>query len=158
MFILIRTITYATLFIGLVLVFLPARILSAAGIQRPEVVGAPQVGGMVIGTVGALVALSCLIAFTFLGRGTPAAFDPPRRLVVRGPYKHVRNPMYIGAGLGLAGAALFYQSLELLGYTGALSLVTHFFVVFYEEPTLERSFGADYAAYRRAVRRWLPRL
>ena len=157
MFVLIRAVTYAALFIGLVLVFVPARVLSAAGIARPEAVGLVQVGGMMIGATGAVVALGCVLAFALVGRGTPAPFDPPRRLVIRGPYRHVRNPMYIGAGLALAGAALYYQSLELLGYAVVFLVVVHLFVVFHEEPTLKRSFGADYTAYCRTVRRWWPK-
>ena len=65
--------------------------------------------------------------------------------------------MYVGAGLALAGAALYYRSLTLGGYTAAFFLATHLFVVFYEEPTLRRSFGADYEAYCRKVGRWWPR-
>src|SRR3989304_3022564 len=86
------------------------------------------------------------------GGGSPSASPgrgPPRRLVVEGPYRIVRTPMYIGAGLALAGAALFYQSCPLLGYTGLFFLATHLFVVGYEEPTLRRTFGGEYEAYCR---------
>jgi len=69
----------------------------------------------------------------------------------------VRNPMYIGAGLALAGAALFYLSLPLLGYAAAFAFVTHLFVVLYEEPTLRSTFGTDYEGYCRRVGRWWPR-
>jgi protein-S-isoprenylcysteine O-methyltransferase Ste14 len=79
----------------------------------------------------------------FINRGTPAPFDPPRRLVVLGPYRLIRNPMYVGAGLGLTGAALFYQSIPLLGYAGVFLTITHLFVVLYEEPTLRRTFARD---------------
>ena len=156
MFVLVRTVTYAALFIGLVLIYLPARVLSWSGIVRPAAIGVPQVAGMVIGAAGAAVALWCIFTFAFIGRGTPAPFDPPRRLVNRGPYRFVRNPMYIGAGLALASAALFYKSLPLLGYTGLFFLTTHLFVVLYEEPTLRRTFGQEYEAYCRQVRRWWP--
>ena len=107
MFILVRAVTYAALFIGLVLVYLPGRFLAWSGIVRPAVIGAPQVAEMIIGTIGAAIALWCVFTFAFIGKGTPAPFDPPRRLVIRGPYRFVRNPMYIGAGIALAGAALF---------------------------------------------------
>jgi protein-S-isoprenylcysteine O-methyltransferase Ste14 len=157
MFVVIRAVTYAALFIGLVLVLLPAQLLSPPGIARPETIGAPQVVGMVVAVGGGAIALWCILSFAVVGRGTPAPFDPPRRLVVRGPYAVVRNPMYIGAGLALGGASLFYQSLPLLGYTAAFFLVTHLFVVLYEEPTLRRSFGTDYESYCRQVRRWWPR-
>jgi len=114
---------YAALFMGVVLIILPARLLSWAGVTRPAAVG-----------------------------------DPPRRLVVRGPYQFVRNPMYIGAGFALAGAALFYHSTAFLGYTALFVLVAHLFVVWYEEPTLRQTFGADYETYSRRVHRWWPRL
>jgi protein-S-isoprenylcysteine O-methyltransferase Ste14 len=155
MFVLVRALTYAALFIGLVLVFVPARVLSWSGIVQPEIFGAPQIAGMLIGGAGIALALWCVLTFAFLGKGTPAPFDPPRRLVIRGPYRFVRNPMYIGAVLALAGAALFYQSWPLLGYTALFFLATHLFVVFYEEPTLRRLFGAEYEAYRQRVGRWL---
>lgn len=158
MSVLIRAATYATLFIGLVLIYVPARLLSWSGIVRPASIKVPQVAGLLIGTAGAAVALGCVLTFASSGRGTPAPFDPPRRLVIQGPYRFVRNPMYIGAGLALLGAALFYESLLLLGYTGLFFLITHLFVVRYEEPTLRRNFGQAYETYCRRVRRWLPRL
>jgi len=116
----------------------------------------PQRVGVIVGSAGVLIALSCIFTFVSIGRGTPAPFDPPRRLVIRGPYRFVRNPMYIGAGLALAGAALFYQAVSLLVYTSAFLLVSHLFVAMYEEPTLVATFGQGYEAYRRRVRRWLP--
>ena len=100
----------------------------------------------------------CILSFAVIGRGTPAPFDPPRRLVVRGPYRYVRNPMYLGAGLALAGAALFYQSGALLGYASGFLVLMHLFVLLYEEPTLGRTFGQDYETYRQQVRRWWPGL
>ena len=106
---------------------------------------------------GGALALWCILAFALVGKGTPAPFDPPRRLVVAGPYRYVRNPMYIGAGLALTGAAMFYGSLRLLGYVGLFLLATHAFVVLYEEPALTRLFGHEYRAYQTRVRRWLPR-
>jgi protein-S-isoprenylcysteine O-methyltransferase Ste14 len=156
--VLLRAITYATLFIGLVLVFVPARILSLAGVAAPGAIGAPQVVAAAVTTSGALLALWCVSSFVRFGRGTPAPFDPPRRLVVQGPYARVRNPMYIGAGLALLGACLFYRSLALLGYAALFFLATHLFVVLYEEPTLRSTFGADYESYCRRVGRWWPRL
>ena len=158
MFVFARAVTWAALFIGFVLIYLPGRLLSWTGIVRPAAIGVPQVAGMVIGAVGAAVALWCIFTFATIGRGTPAPFDPPRRLVIQGPYRFVRNPMYIGAGLALASAALFYESLPMLGYTGLFFLATHVFVVGYEEPTLRRTFGQEYEAYCRQVGRWWPRV
>jgi protein-S-isoprenylcysteine O-methyltransferase Ste14 len=106
---------------------------------------------------GTAIALWCVLVFVFIGKGTPAAFDPPRKLVIRGPYRFVRNPMYIGAGMTLAGVALFYESLSISIYTGLFFLITHLFVVLYEEPTLRRTFGDEYEAYFHRVRRWMPK-
>jgi len=155
MFVLARAITYSTLFIGLLLVFVPGRILERSGIVRPEHLGALEIAGIALGVAGGALALWCIGTFTFVGRGTPAPFDPPRKLVIRGPYRYARNPMYLGAALALSGAALFYRSAPLFGYAVVFLLVTHAFVVLYEEPTLTRLFGADYEAYRARVGRWL---
>jgi protein-S-isoprenylcysteine O-methyltransferase Ste14 len=157
-FVFLRAITYASLFIGALLVWLPGRVLLWSGIVRPVRIGAAQVGGMLIGASGALLALWCIVTFVVIGRGTPAPFDPPRQLVAVGPYRLVRNPMYLGAGLALAGAALFYQSWALLGYCAAFLLVMHLFVVAYEEPTLRADFGLAYERYCARVHRWLPLL
>src|SRR5436309_5175980 len=141
-FVLVRAITYAALFIGFVLVYLPARFLAWSGIVEPATTGAPQVAGMIMVTIGTALALWCVFTFVFIGKGTPAPFDPRRKLVIRGPYRFVRNPMYIGAAIALAGAALFYGSLPILIYAGLFLLATHLFVVLYEEPTLRRTFGS----------------
>jgi len=156
MFVLVRAVTYAALFIGFVLVYLPARFLSWSGVVRPAAIGAQQVAGMIMVTIGTAIALWCVFTFVFIGKGTPAPFDPPRKLVICGPYSFVRNPMYIGAGMTLAGAALFYESLSVLIYTGLFFLITHLFVVLYEEPTLRGTFGTEYEAYFQRVSRWLP--
>ena len=156
--VLIRAITYATLFIGVVLVYLPAAALSWAGVARPARLGLPQLAGIIATASGASLALWCILSFAVIGRGTPAPFDPPRRLVVRGPYRHVRNPMYLGATVALAGAAVFYQATALLAYAAAFLVLMHLFVVLYEEPTLRQAFGKDYDAYCRRVGRWWPRL
>lgn len=157
LFILARTLVYSTLFVGLLLVFVPGRVLAWSGIVRPAQSGTLPWIGVVVGVAGALLALWCVVSFAVVGHGTPAPFDPPRRLVVRRPYQYVRNPMYLGAALALAGAALIYRSAALLGYLGLFWLITHLFVILYEEPTLRRSFASDYDAYRRRVNRWWPK-
>jgi len=156
MFVIVRALTYAALFIGLVLIYVPAQILFRAGIVRPEAIGLSQIIGMFIGTLGGVIAFWCIFTFITIGKGTPAPFDPPRKLVTRGPYQFVRNPMYIGAGITLIGASLFYSSFAILGYVGVLIVIVHSFVVLYEEPTLRGTFGQEYEEYCRKVRRWLP--
>jgi len=157
MVVLFRAVVYATVFISLVLVFLPARILEWSGVSTIPGFGVQQAVGAIVVLLGATVAIWCVLTFALIGRGTPAPFDPPRRLVVRGPYRYVRNPMYIGAAMALSGAALFYRSLPMLAYLIAFLLLTHAFVRMYEEPTLRRMFGLEYERYCEAVRRWLPR-
>jgi protein-S-isoprenylcysteine O-methyltransferase Ste14 len=155
--VLIRALTYATLFIGFVLVFLPAQLLSRAGVARPSALGSPQLAGMAVAAAGATVAIWCILVFALIGRGTPAPFDPPRHLVMRGPYRHVRNPMYLGASLALTGAALFYETVALWVYAVGFLVLMHLFVVLFEEPTLRQTFGDDYERYCRQVRRWWPK-
>ena len=157
MWVLVRAVVYASLFIGFLLVYLPARVLARSGITPVLTTGAGQIAGLIVAGAGAAVALWCIFTFVFLGQGTPAPFDPPRRLVIRGPYRFVRNPMYVGAGLALAGAALSYQSLPLLGYAGLFLLVMHLFVMVHEEPALRRTFGQEYEAYCAKVGRWWPK-
>lgn len=156
MFPLIRTLVYASLFIALVLVLVPALILDWSGVARPSAMGMAQWAGLGIVVLGGALALACVLTFATLGRGTPAPFDPPRRLVVQGPYRFVRNPMGLGAGTALAGAALYYGSVWLLAFTILFFTILHAFVRLYEEPTLRRMFGADYDAYCARVHRWLP--
>jgi protein-S-isoprenylcysteine O-methyltransferase Ste14 len=155
-FILARTVVYATLFIGLVLVFLPARVLSWAGIARPETLGALQVAGIVVGAAGVLLTIWCIGTFVAFGHGTPAPFDPPRRLVLRGPYRYIRNPMYLGEGVAIIGLSLFFETWALAGYAVLFLLAFHFFVMFYEEPTLRATFGESYQRYCEQVGRWWP--
>jgi protein-S-isoprenylcysteine O-methyltransferase Ste14 len=158
MFVAFRAITYATLFIAFLLIYLPARVLTWSGIRQPAASHEAQIVGIVVGSTGAVIALWCIITFVSIGKGTPAPFDPPQRLVVRGPYRFVRNPMYIGASLALGGAALYYESIPLLTYIFVFAVISHLFVIVYEEPTLRRTFGPEYEAYCLRVRRWWPRM
>lgn len=156
MLILARSLTYAALFIGGVLVLLPAQITQWTGVTLPRPGGATALVGETLATLGGALALWCIVTFALIGKGTPAPFDPPRRLVVRGPYGFVRNPMYWGAGLVLFGVALVYRSRPLALYALLYFGTLHLLVVWYEEPTLRRLFGADYQAYCLRVRRWWP--
>ena len=152
----VRTLIYLTLIVGLILILLPGDALEGTGLTRTSPPGILQVAGGLIAVVGAGLALWCAFTFAIIGRGTPLPLDPPRRLVVAGPYRFVRNPMAIGVGLALVGVAAVYESSTLLGFSGLFMLGIHTFVVLYEEPTLRRMFGAEYEAYCAEVDRWLP--
>ncbi len=114
-------------------------------------------GGVLI-AAGAGFLLHAFGRFVIEGIGTPAPIAPTERLVVGGVYRHVRNPMYLAVGALIAGQALLLGQWELLAYAAIFFAIVATFVLTYEEPTLERRFGADYDAYRRAVPGWLPRL
>ena len=116
-----------------------------------------RVIGVMLFALGIALAVSCGLAFTFYGRGTPAPFDAPREFVAAGPYRWVRNPMYIGGLAALVGFALWERSPSIALLAVALSIALHLLVVFYEEPTLREQFGDSYLAYKARVNRWLPR-
>ncbi len=116
-----------------------------------------RIPGLAVAVVGAVVTVSCIATFAFAGRGTPAPFDPPKNFVAVGPYRWVRNPMYLGAATVIAGAGLMLSSISTLLVTVFFLLLTHLFVIFYEEPNLQRRFGGSYREYKALVNRWLPR-
>jgi protein-S-isoprenylcysteine O-methyltransferase Ste14 len=105
---------------------------------------------------GAVIIVWCFIHFVRRGHGTPAPYDPPRRLVLVGPYKCVRNPQYLGVILVALGEAFLSGRIILFGYAITLAIGYHLFVRFYEEPTLRRTFGEEYVRYCAVVSRWLP--
>jgi protein-S-isoprenylcysteine O-methyltransferase Ste14 len=113
--------------------------------------------GIVVGALGALLCLACIATFIVRGRGTPFPLDPPVLFVPTGPYRYVRNPMYIGGALVLAGYGLFQRSATVLLLSAGFLLIMHLFVLFLEEPGLDQRFGPSYIAYKHAVNRWLPR-
>lgn len=113
--------------------------------------------GLALVLTGALLALWCITTFVAKGRGTPAPFDPPREFVAAGPYRYVRNPMYIGGFGVLLGAGLALRSPSIIGLAFLFLLLTHLLVLLYEEPALASRFGEPYLQYKSSVHRWLPR-
>jgi len=114
--------------------------------------------GMVLLATGSLALLWCNWVFVVQGRGTAAPYDPPRALVAQGLYSYVRNPMYVSAVLIVLGAGLWTGAASLFGYAILLALSYYLFVCYYEEPCLQREFGAAYADYCAGVPRWWPRV
>lgn len=110
--------------------------------------------------LGFAVALRCVWDFGRTGRGTPAPIAPPKRLVVVGFYRYVRNPMYVGFLTGWTGLWVVFGRANLAAIAVACLVVlgVHLFVLGYEEPTLRRMFRAEYEEYCGNVPRWLPRL
>ena len=95
--------------------------------------------------------------FARIGRGTLAPWDPTERLVVEGPYAHVRNPMITAVLAVLVGEALVFGSTAIAIWAAAFAVVNHVFFLAYEEPSVERRFGDEYRRYKRNVPRWIPR-
>jgi protein-S-isoprenylcysteine O-methyltransferase Ste14 len=117
-----------------------------------------QPAGVVMMGMGACVGLVCVGTFVTRGRGTPAPFDPPRKFVARGPYRFVRNPMYISGFSILVGLGLCVKSAAIVVFVALLSLLMHLAVVYLEEPDLEKRFGESYQKYKKSVNRWLPKI
>jgi protein-S-isoprenylcysteine O-methyltransferase Ste14 len=114
--------------------------------------------GALLTAAGAAVLLHTFARFVVEGLGTPAPVAPPEHLVVRGAYRYVRNPMYLGVAATIIGQAALLGRPALLLYALAFLAVVASFVRLYEEPTLRKRFGAEYDDYRRAVPAWLPRV
>jgi protein-S-isoprenylcysteine O-methyltransferase Ste14 len=156
LFVLLRALLYGSAF-----VFLWWRVaLAVRSLDRR--IAAPlggwgRIPGIGLMAAGGLIVLICLGAFAVRGRGTPAPFDPPREFVASGPYRYVRNPMYIGGWLLVLGLGFYEGSPAILLTSLLWLLLAHLFVLFYEEPNMERRFGESYRSYRRSVRRWIPR-
>jgi protein-S-isoprenylcysteine O-methyltransferase Ste14 len=113
--------------------------------------------GLLIGVAGILLFIWCVALFARVGRGTLAPWDPTKRLVAVGPYRHVRNPMISAVAALLLGEALYFGSAMLAGWSVLFIVVNHLYFLVSEELGLERRFGAAYADYKRSVPRWLPR-
>jgi len=126
---------------------------------RPPLLGSEltRAFGAVLIVAGIPGIVDSFVRFAREGLGTPAPIAPTRHLVVRGFYRYVRNPIYVGVVAVIAGQAIVFADWGVLLYAALVWLACHLFVVAYEEPTLRRTFGAEYEAFRAQVPRWIPR-
>jgi protein-S-isoprenylcysteine O-methyltransferase Ste14 len=156
LFVLVRSIIYVPLFILLFgWLALEVKVFDKEmGIRIPPGL---SIIGIILMAGGGLLVLVCAGVFVLRGKGTPAVFDPPKRFVASGPYAYVRNPMYIGGFLLLAGFGFYHLSPSILASTILYLVIFHLFVVLYEEPVLREKFGESYINYTKKVRRWLPK-
>jgi protein-S-isoprenylcysteine O-methyltransferase Ste14 len=156
MWLAVRSVVWTIVIPGLVIVYLPWTFFGLGGV--PMSASDPlQLAGLLLTSVGTMFLLVCIGEFVAYGRGTLAPVDPPKRLVVRGLYKYVRNPMYLSVLVVLVGEGLLTRSLGLFEYTLGWFVWINLVVLLYEEPALYRAFGASYKAYSASVSRWLPR-
>ncbi len=148
---------------GTVLVLIPFAVLRAtAGPGDPIGIAPVDSPWMWIGAALAALGLSLAFwtgsLFARFGDGTAAPWDPPRRFVVRGPYRHVRNPMILGAISMLLAEAALFRSWPLAVWAAVFFVANAVYFPLSEEPGLARRFGEPYRTYTRHVRRWIPRL
>jgi protein-S-isoprenylcysteine O-methyltransferase Ste14 len=115
------------------------------------------VGALLVGS-GLALFVATVRLFATEGGGTLAPWDPPRKLVIRGPYRHLRHPMITGVALVIAGEALLFASTAIAVELAVFAAVNAVYLPLVEEPGLIRRFGADYERYMDEVGRLLPRL
>jgi protein-S-isoprenylcysteine O-methyltransferase Ste14 len=151
----IRTAVFTLLIPGFWVVALPYEILPSG--VRPALRGPAAFGWLLLAAGAALYLVCAFWGFAARGRGTPAPIDPPKNLVVQGPYRIVRNPMYWSVTLVMLGEAVVFGSLAIAKLTLGFFLGVYLFVLLYEEPALKRKFGSEYEEYCRRVPRWIPR-
>lgn len=113
--------------------------------------------GWIIILFGAFVFIWCYVLFISVGKGTPWHFDPPKELVIAGPYAHVRNPMECSLLMIILGQCILFLSKALVFYLIVSFLVLHARQILVDEPALRKRFGAAYDRYVRSVPRWIPR-
>lgn len=157
MLVAIKTLIFTVLVPGTVAVWIPYRLVSSPGTRGSIPLGNFRFAGLAAMLIGTMIYLRCAWDFTFAGKGTPAPVDPPKELVVRGLYKYVRNPMYVGVLSLVLGQAVWFEAIALFAYAGVVFLLFNAFVFFYEERALTRKFGDSYNRYCETVPRWLPR-
>ncbi len=128
--------------------------------MQPPLLGSSllRVAGAALIAVGTPALLDSFARFALQGLGTPAPIFPTRHLVVTGLYRHVRNPMYVGVVSVIVGQGLLLGSARVLDYGVLVWLAFSLFVIGYEEPTLRRTFGAEYERFCANIPRWIPRL
>jgi protein-S-isoprenylcysteine O-methyltransferase Ste14 len=147
---------------GTVLVFIPAAILLATRDSRFALeLASPAEIWFWLALLAAIIglALSGWAAALFVksGQGTPAPWDPPKRLVIQGPYRHVRNPMITGALLMLLAESILFQSLPIATWMTVFFIGNAIYFPLIEEKGLEKKFGDEYRNYKANVPRWIPR-
>ncbi len=151
----LRSLLWAVLLPGFLAFFVPWRFFGVAHVTFTRL-DLPQLVGIIVFAGGVVLLAASIFEFARSGRGTLSPVDPPRTLVVRGLYRHVRNPMYLSVSLVILGQALMARSLALVVYWLVWFLLANLFVVIYEEPALRRQFGRSYDEYAERVGRWLP--
>ena len=148
---------------GTALVFVPAAILIVAKNTNfsHQLAGPGQLlfwPALMAASLGFGFAVWTVKLFIKIGEGTPAPWDPPQKLVVRGPYRHVRNPMITSVLIMLFAEATLLQSWPITLWMVLFFIANAVYFPLFEEKGLEKRFGDDYREYCAHVPRWIPRL
>jgi protein-S-isoprenylcysteine O-methyltransferase Ste14 len=152
----LRTSLFSLFVPGMVALGLPYLYLEAnAPVTPPPPASVAALAGTCIFGLGVGLYCWCASEFTVRGKGTPLPLDPPKALVVKGPYRWTRNPMYVAVLTTILGETAFFRSLPLLTYALLLFAIFTLFIMAFEEPTLQDRFGDAYTAYRQSVPRWV---
>lgn len=147
------------IFTGLLLLVVSGSLFTDRALDLPLLF--PGAAGSVIGVFLLAMGLPlwawCILAFS-RAKGTAVPFNPPRELVVVGPYAWVRNPMLAGVFACLFGLGFMLHSLSMvLVWTPVFLVINVVTLKFVEEPELELRFGATYRDYKRRVPMFVPR-
>jgi protein-S-isoprenylcysteine O-methyltransferase Ste14 len=113
--------------------------------------------GSIVILVGLTIMTLCISSFIRIGKGTLAPWSPTKKLVIKGLYRYVRNPMILGVFIVLLGEALALKSQNILLWAASFFVINTIYFIVYEEPDLEDRFGDEYREYKKHVSRWLPR-
>ena len=143
---------------GFIAVFIPMKLLSSNLKLFAVDISPFNHFGLGFIAFGVIINLKCYWDLIFTGLGTPDPLIPTEKLVVRGVYKYIRNPIYVGLFLILLGESIFLSSMVLLGYSFLWFLILSLIVIFIEEPSCHRRFGESYNDYIKSVPRWIPNL
>ncbi len=139
-------------------VAIPALILYFTGKLAAPTCTFYSLAGMLMFLAGLLLAAWTMLLFAQIGKGTLAPWAPTKKLVVSGPYSHVRNPMLSGIIIMLFGESLIFSSWGIFAWGVLFFIINTFYFIFSEEVGLEKRFGDEYALYKKNVPRWIPRI
>jgi protein-S-isoprenylcysteine O-methyltransferase Ste14 len=152
------TLLFLFLILPFFFIWIPYKILSFTNNIYLFDIGVFRYCGWIPIVLGFVIYFWCSLSFLIFGKGTPLIFHPTKKLVVKGSYRYIRNPMYVGALLIVSGEALLFQSKGLFIFALVIFVDTNIRILAFEEPNLANKFGESYEQCRKSVRRWIPRL
>jgi len=151
----LKTVLYMGIMHGFFTCYIPYR-LSLTNVQVIHL-GLFRFAAIFFWLAGTFLIVWPSVDFVRKGRGTPAHTDPPRELVISGPYRYMRNPIYLGALFVILGYVLWFGSFPVLFYLFLFFLAYQVLIVYMEEPILRNTFGMAYREYCQRVPRWIPK-